>query len=291
MKGRWGASAVGLVLTLFVATLSAALAAPGASGQHARVYYVSLGTSLAAGIQPDLNGVNQRTEEGYTDQLHAILLAEIPKLRHKKLGCPGETSLTIIVGGICRYPHGSQLDEAVSFLRAHHQFVALVTIDLGANDLLPCAAETPIDPVCVANAFADLAVNLPGILAAIREAAGPEVPIVAMNYYNPFVAAWLQGSSGQALALASADLLAAFNGLLAGIYGASLIPVADVAGAFHSGDFATLVPVPGLGAIPINVALICQWTWMCVPPPQGPNIHPNAIGYGVIAETFTAVLP
>ena len=63
--------------------------------------------------------------------------------------------------------------------------------------------------------------------------------------------------------------------------------MADVAAAFQSGDFTI---VPGFG-IPLNVLLICQWTWMCVPPPQGPNIHPNAIGYGVIAETFTVVLP
>lgn len=286
MKGRWVVSTVGLVLTLLVATFSAALAAPGASGTHARVYYVSLGTSLAAGIQPDLDGVNQRTHEGYTDQLHAILLADTPKLRHKKLGCPGETSLTMIVGGICTYPHGSQLDEAVSFLRAHHQFVALVTIDLGANDLLPCA-DGGIDQACVFNAFANLGVKLPYILAAIREAAGPDVPIVAMNYYNPFLAAWLQGPEGQVLAMASSALLTAFNGLLAGIYGASLIPVANVAGAFQSDDFT---PVPGLG-IPINVVVICQLTYMCVPPPQGPNIHPNASGYGVIAEAFTAVLP
>lgn len=41
----------------------------------------------------------------------------------------------------------------------------------------------------------------------------------------------------------------------------------------------------------MNVALICQWTWECAPPPVGPNEHANAAGYGVIAQAFLAVLP
>jgi hypothetical protein len=48
--------------------------------------------------------------------------------------------------------------------------------------------------------------------------------------------------------------------------------------------------VPALG-VPLNVLLVCRWTWMCVPPPVGPNIHANADGYAVIAGAFLAVLP
>jgi hypothetical protein len=40
-----------------------------------------------------------------------------------------------------------------------------------------------------------------------------------------------------------------------------------------------------------GAAAVCQWTWMCAPPPVGPNIHANVLGYGVIAEAFHAVLP
>jgi hypothetical protein len=36
------------------------------------------------------------------------------------------------------------------------------------------------------------------------------------------------------------------------------------------------------------VATICQLTWECVPPPQGPNEHANAAGYHLIARTFLA---
>ena len=60
--------------------------------------------------------------------------------------------------------------------------------------------------------------------------------------------------------------------------------------AFSSDDFATQVPLPGFGTVPLNVARICQWTWVCAPPPLGPNNHANAAGYGVIAATFAAEL-
>ena len=45
------------------------------------------------------------------------------------------------------------------------------------------------------EAFGNVAANLPKILAALRLAAGPHVPIVAMNYYNPFLAVWLLGDA------------------------------------------------------------------------------------------------
>jgi hypothetical protein len=51
------------------------------------------------------------------------------------------------------------------------------------------------------------------------------------------------------------------------------------------------VPLPtpaGPIIVPLNVAVICQLTYMCVPPPVGPNIHANRIGYSVIAATFAA---
>jgi hypothetical protein len=120
-----------------------------------------------------------------------------------------------------------------------------------------------------------------------RLASGPHVPIIGMNYYNPFLAAFLAGAPE--LALESAEKLAAFNGLLGAIYRFFRMPVADVAEAFRSDDF-TPVPVPGLGDIPTNVLVICQLTYMC-DPAVGPNIHANTMGYAVIAEAFLKVSP
>jgi hypothetical protein len=74
--------------------------------------------------------------------------------------------------------------------------------------------------------------------------------------------------------------------MLAAVYRAFGARVADVFGAFHSADFAGRVPLRAGGAVPRNVAAICQWTWECAPPPRGPNVHARPAGYGVIARAF-----
>lgn len=279
------ATVAALLFALAVAGPTAA-AAPGSSVDHARTYYVSVGDSLAAGVQPigDPDDLF-RTDAGYAEQLLGIARATTPKLALVKLGCPGETTTTMIAGGICAYPHGSQLEEAVAFLRAHRAQVAFVTIDLGANDF-PCQAAE-----CIPAGVAAIQVNLPAILAELRAAAGPDVPIVGMTIYNPFLANWLLGPEGQAFARASASqLLGPVNGLLRAIYEASGAGVADIEAAFSSNDFDTLVPLPGAGTVPLNVARICMWTWVCAPAPLGPDNHANADGYAVIAAAFAVEL-
>ncbi|MBI2467987.1 MAG: SGNH/GDSL hydrolase family protein [Candidatus Rokubacteria bacterium] len=262
-----------------LAVIGTLLALIATAPAQASVFYLSLGTSLSVGVQPNPGGQNRRTQEGYADQLHAAL--NQTNLRLVKLGCPGETTITMITGSICDYELGSQLAQAVSFLQDHQGSVALVTIDMGANDIEPCGSLDGIDPACVAQAFANVGGNLPYILGVLREAAGPGVPIVGTNYYNPFVAAWFVNP---ALAEESRLALLFFNALLGGIYTAFSVPVADVAATFHAGD-----PFPDAG-IPLGVLLVCQWTWMCAAPPVGPNIHANAEGYGVIAGAFLTVL-
>jgi hypothetical protein len=55
---------------------------------------------------------------------------------------------------------------------------------------------------------------------------------------------------------------------------------------FSTADFTDTAVLPGVGTVPLNVARICTWTWMCAPAPVGPNIHANAAGYRVIAAAF-----
>jgi lysophospholipase L1-like esterase len=274
------------LLVVFAFAGPASAAAPGSSGEHAKIYDVSVGDSLAAGVQPigDPDDL-YRTDAGYAEQLLGIARSAAPKLALVKLGCPGETTTTMIGGGICSYPHGSQLEEAVAFLRAHRDLVAFVTIDLGANDF-PCQQAE-----CIPAGVAAIQTNLPGILAELRAAAGPDVPIVGMTIYNPFLANWLLGPDGQAFARASASqLLGPVNGLLRAIYEGSGARVADIESAFSSNDFDTLVSLPGAGTVPLNVARICMWTWVCAPAPLGPDNHANAEGYGVIARAYAAAL-
>jgi lysophospholipase L1-like esterase len=270
---------------LFAATaiaLMALLSGPTIAAQddpsNAVHYYVSLGDSLATGFQP---GDNEFTggNHGYTDQLYGILKASDPKLRHAKLGCGGETSTTFINGGRCDfYPHGTQLDEAVNFIHAHANHIRLITIGIGANDVALCVLNG--DQSCLEAALTSMSTNLATILSALREAAGPDVPVVGMNYYDPFLAFWVFGDP--AAAQLSEQMVVQFNDVLGLVYGAAGDPVADVETAFSTTDW-TLID-----GIPLNVLQICQWTWMCT---TSPDIHPNTIGYGVIAQAFEQVLP
>jgi len=269
-------------------------------------FYLSLGDSLSVGVQPDATtGVNQRTDDGYPDQLFNILSAEEDDLRLVKLGCENrETTETMIYGGgLCEYEEGSQLAQAIKFLRKHGDDVALITIDIGVNDVIfsGCIIETDgivtgVDVGCILDPdgpFAQVAANLPIILSALQQAADDDTQIVGMNYYNTFLASWLAGN--KVLADRSEGLARMLNNdVLGQTYAAFYVPVADVAGAFDSNNFADMVPLPtpvGPLMIPQNVALICFWTHMCVPGPVGPNIHANPTGYGVIAAAFEGVLP
>jgi len=270
--------------------LGAALAAPvgaGASnGLGGARYYLALGDSLAFGYQPV-----DRTDaghHGYVDQLFAAQQATYHDLSLVNLACPGETTTTMVSGGRCAiYPDGSQLQQAVNFLKAHRGHVAFATIDIGGNDIDGCATATGINATCIAAGFASTETNLPAIMTALR-AASPDTQWVGMNYYDPFLAAALQGPSGVALANQSVALLVSYNAELAQIYGGFGVPVADVATAFHSLDTTAVAspPAPLPAGTPTNVVYICADTWMCA---LG-DIHANATGYGLIADAFAAEL-
>jgi lysophospholipase L1-like esterase len=273
-------------------------AGPAASGSQAGgPVYLSLGDSLSVGVQPNAQGQSLPTGQGYADQLYASLHRHRPGLRLVKLGCPGETTGTLIKGGICGYRGdavyslragtGSQLAAATAYLAAHPHQVSLVTVDIGANDLNPCLAMT--DPAgiksCVGQAIPVAEQNLSGILAGLRLAGYPG-PIVGMTYYDPELADWLAGPAGRELAQQSVPLLEAYNGALTAVYKQYGARIADVFAAFGSTDSGTQASLPRFGPVPANVATICGWTWECAAPPVGPNEHPNQAGYKVIARTF-----
>jgi lysophospholipase L1-like esterase len=251
-------------------------------------YYLSLGDSLAAGVQPI--PPKGPWHDGYADQLFTTLQAKNSSLRLKKLGCyTNESTAVMISGGShCSYPQGSQLNEAVAFLANHT--VALITLSIGAQELLDVfATPGPINMRCLDNGLADIKKNLPTILKTLQKAAGKDIPIVGMNYYEPSLAHWLLGASGHVVATDSVKVIIMLNDTLEQIYNAAGSPVADVEGAFSTTDFATMVVSPDFGTIPLNVARICQWTWLCAA--LGPDIHANTEGYGVIARAFLKVLP
>ncbi len=262
-----------LACVIVAALIGATLVVTPASAADSTRYYLALGDSLAFGFQP-----NGDFTHGYVQQLSATL----PRLTLQNLGCPGETTTTMVAGGRCPYPGGaSQLAIALAFLRAHRGTVRLITIDIGANDVNPCVSGLTVDLTCFRKALVTIAVNLSITVARLR-AAAPYAEIVGMTYYDTGLAAWPTGPAGQAFAQQSLTLVHELNGLLSLIYRFARFRVADVAGAFSTDDMTTMV-----GGLPLDVARICQWTWLCTP---RRDIHANTAGYGVIAQAFRDVL-
>jgi lysophospholipase L1-like esterase len=294
-----GAAAAALALTAAVTT--PAVAAQRPDSHFGGEYYLSLGDSLSVGDQPNAQGVTLPTDQGYADQLYTALQRTDRDLRLVKLGCPGETAATLVNGGICGYAGdrrysltadaGTQLSAALAFLHAHRGRVPLITLDIGANDLNPCIAlgSIPAIAACIPPVLSAIGQNLGTTLAALR-AADPHAMIIGMSYYDPELAEWLTGSAGEAFAQGSIALATALNQVLSAVYQQARVPVADVFSAFDTTDMTDTVNVPGIGTLPEDVALICQWTWECAAPPVGPNEHANEAGYGVIAATFFATL-
>jgi lysophospholipase L1-like esterase len=262
-----------------VAAIAVLLAAAPAVADLSPVYYVALGDSLAAGTQPapsgELNGTlaANGTNRGYVDDLYAAEREKIPNLQLRNFGCGGESTTSMIEGGFpfdlrCGYVDSSQLAQAAAFLQTHEGQIAFVTIDIGANDVLS------------GGGVAAIAANLPTILATLRAAAGPAVPIVGMSYYDPFLAPVWFGTHSLSALQSEITSTSGLNAFLTSIYAAALDPAADIQGAFSTAD-VTIQP----DGLPLDVERICQWTWMC----SVGNIHANDAGYAVIAQAFEAV--
>ncbi len=292
-------------IALIAATL--ALGACDAANELANIgdgdevsYHVSLGTSLSVGVQPDSNGLTLPTGDGYADQLYDSIRpafeaggAQPRELKLVKLGCPGETLDDMINRGNCLYIAGSQLDAAVDFLNDNSGRIHLVTIDIGGNDFRNAGCiTTMVDISCVNAVSAQIATDLATVLTALRNAAGPNTTIVGMNYYNPYLGSWIEDAAGQTLAAESAQAAVILNDFLSTTYATAGINMADVYTAFGSGDF-TMVPSPldPNDMLPLSVANICTFTYMCDPAPVGPDIHANVAGYSLIADTLAAILP
>jgi lysophospholipase L1-like esterase len=281
-----GVLAVVLALVLGLTAAAIAWSAPHADASASGdVFYLSLGDSLAQGAQP-IGGPGSLTGEvgynhGYADELFKTARdGHSGTLRLVKLGCGGETTTSLITGGDCHYPAGSQLAAAVEFLDDHSGQIAFVTIDVGANDIFACGG----DPTCFVPQIEH---NLPIILSTLRAHAGPDVPIVGMSYYSPDNVAWFDNPVVGEIVAANT---ARFNDRLERLYTSNSALVADVEGAFAVTDFATLVNMPGVGPVPLSVYNTCTLTWVCTPPPLGPDIHANTDGYQRIADAFAAAL-
>lgn len=282
----------------FALALAIALLALAPGAAHAakdKTVSVALGDSLSVGVQPKAGGGNRNTSDGYADRL-----AKLAGTKLVNYGCGGATSESIYTGKKACSPSlktpyknksakTSQLAAAEKYLRANRSKVAFVTIDIGANDVASCAQGGKLDVACVTAGLARLKKNTPVIAKRLRKAAGKNVTLVAMTFYNPFLQSWFTNPG-----LAEATVKIAkdqFNKQIIEAYKKQGFKIADVGTAFGTyKPFTQTTTYNGRAGVPVAVANICKYTWMCAAAPRGPDIHANKAGYALIAKTFKSAI-
>ncbi len=220
-------------------------------------YVVAIGDSLAANV-----GVTS-AREGYVSRFHRVVTErDGGSVGLRNFGVSGETSGTLIRSG--------QLEEALAFIRANE--VSYVTIDIGANDLLghlgseDCSRSIS-DPACqerLAPALEAYRTNLERILRDIRRAAGDDTPVLMLQTYNPFSL----GLGGLSLEAASNEATDQLNGVAAEVAAKHGVIVADGATPMRGTTGATTHMLDAT-----------------------PDIHPNSVGYDLLAQALADVLP
>ncbi|HTB08299.1 MAG TPA: hypothetical protein VK704_00695 [Acidimicrobiales bacterium] len=254
-------------------------------------FYLDLGASASVGYQPTLSDPHgQVTDEGYANDIVSYEASRGVSLTLTQLGCPGESTATMISGDdSCYRGVGSQLSAAVAFLQSHQNEQGFVTLDLGFNDFHPCLINAPLIQSCVGENIEELSLQLPYIVNNLEAAAGPHVTFVGVGHYDPYIADAIHGLSGENFANRSKGVLGRLNATLLYIYSSAGIPMANVSNYFDSPSRAR-VHVAGIGDVSSNVLQVCDLTWMCARGPYGPNLHPNVLGYSAMAAAIESQL-
>jgi lysophospholipase L1-like esterase len=198
MKRRFFTLVLSLVLALAGLLPTAAGAASNKGGP-----YLALGDSVAFGHRG--GATYEERLEATNFKSYADWLAREQHLALANAACPGETTGSFIDRAApdngcpayrslfplhVAYPSAatSQLAYALAYLAAHPD-TELVTISLGANDLLmlqnQCTSEGADFDACVATGLARVGNNLAFIYQAIL-ATGYRGPLVALQYYSPY---------------------------------------------------------------------------------------------------------
>jgi lysophospholipase L1-like esterase len=258
-------------------------------------FYLVIGASAAKGFEPigtmGPRGPNEAaTDNGYANDLDAMLAAKGSSLTLDNIACPGETIQTFVNGGDACSPSLSQLDRAEKLLRHNSGENGVVTIDVGFNNIRPCLQFSNVDASCVASSVQLIDQYLPKALAGLQKAAGPGVTLVGVPYGDPFLGHYVAPTLGPANATATLRAMTTLDAALDRAFRAANIRIAPVVTALKTSDAKMTGEYEGR-LLPQNVAMACETTWMCRAAPWGPNDHPDNEGYSIIAKAIEGVLP
>jgi lysophospholipase L1-like esterase len=272
------------------AVLGSIGSSPAGADTPVSAFYLAIGGSGSLGVQPTAGyPKGQRTDDGYADYLVAAEAAKGVTLDLHQIGCSGETTNDMLHGDRCYVLPDTQLNEAISFLQSHQDEDGLVTIDLGFNDLLPCIRHHSKSWSCLDKQLSTVHDQLSEIVSLLKDVAGPNVQFIGVGHYDPFLADALHGRDGADEATSTLHMVRHLDEVLSSVYQSFGIPTADVGSAFKI-DSTVPVALADGRTEPENVDEVCLLTWMCQPPPFGPNIHPNDAGYETIATAIEDVL-
>lgn len=251
--------------------------------------YLALGDSIAMGFDPFVDAHNANAYVGYPEYLQSLI--DIP---HTNAGCYGETTGSFLsptapdrgcrhfkeVGLVRAGYTGTQLEFMIDFIQSHSR-LELITLALGANDIVLMTQQCGYDPQCVQEQLPGvlqvMGENLATIFATIR-GLGYDGQIVVPLYYDAFPTVFPPYS----------QLIALNNAVLSQVADYFSAQVADVASAFTTaseefgGDPCTaglLIPLTGSGE------------YVVAPPGASCESHPSPAGAELIAETIAAVVP
>lgn len=222
---------VTLVASLGVA--AALVAVPGVSGASSPTYYLSLGDSYSVGYQPNpTTGGYGGPSTGYTG-----VVAAAKGYTLENFGCGGATTASILtfpdeycgVDDSTNNPNGygpaalsgtvgpftgaeTQLQAAEAFIAANPNQVGLITVSIGGNDVTPCAAASPTNPVngqtdaedCVIAGLGPITSNVSSLAGGLRSAlesadgtkAGKKVPIIGLTYPDVLLGLYVNSGPG-----------------------------------------------------------------------------------------------
>ena len=268
-----------------------------AEPRPASQYYVSLGDSYAAGYQPTGPKGGHTDRNGFAYQVPVLAAKKGYDLKLVNFGCSGATTASILTSHGCAlsgpgspaYPDQTQAAAAEAFLERHRGRIGLITVSIGGNDVTRCAFASPALS-CLTGAVTTIGRNLATLVAGLRAAAGPSVPIVGTTY--PDVLLGLDLSSLSPVRSLAALSVTAFKVLLnpelRRSYAAAGGKFADVTAATGAyGPLNDTTELSPYGRIPVPVARVCQLTFFC----QYHDIHPRTAGYRVIADLVVDALP